>query len=116
MIFFLETKNDSCYFAWLNGNIIGSEGIYDSMYEYSHCNSNYQDCLWFAPCDETNHWECQTVSQKGGRWYKAQCDAEDGNHLNACMVLKGKQLNMTGIFTRKLKAHYLYPAVRPLHF
>ena len=84
------------------------------MYEYSHCNSNYQDCLWFAPCDETNHWECQTVSAKGGRWYKDKCDAEDGNHLNACMVLKGKQLNMTGIFTRKLSLRVpwcLHPSI-----
>ena len=74
------------------------------MFEYSHCNSLYQDCLWFAPCDEDNHWECQTKSQKGQRWYKAQCDTEDGNHLNGCQIQKGKQLNMTGVFTRERRS------------
>ena len=46
-------------------------------------------------------YDCNPKSSPGKRWYPDHCDGENLNHLYACQVPRGKQLNLTNIFHRE---------------
>ena len=90
-----ETGNNTKEFQWTDGNIIGTEGWFDSRAPNLHYNTVKQDCLYHAPCNEAEHWDCQIKSGKGSRWYNDRCDEEALEHLTACQIGKGKQVDCT---------------------
>ena len=102
MCHILETTNDSEVFKWTDGHTIGEDGFFDSQANNLHYNSNQQECLYHAPCNELEHWDCKIKSSPGHRWYNDRCDEEGLQHLYACQIQKGKEMNLTGIFHRKL--------------
>ena len=98
MCHILETTNDSEVFKWTDGHTIGEDGFFDSRANNLHYNSKQQECLYHAPCNEDEHWDCKVKSAPGHRWYNSRCDEEGLQHLYACQILKGKEMNLTGIF------------------
>ena len=98
---FAETTNDSKVFKWTDGHTIGEAGFnFDSRADHLNYNSNYQECLYHAPCNEEEHWNCNPKSSPGKRWYNDRCDEDGLQHLYGCQIPKGKEMNLTGIFNR----------------
>ena len=56
-------------------------------------------------------YDCNPKSSPGKRWYPDHCDGENLNHLYACQVPRGKQLNLTNIFHREYIFIFIEPYV-----
>ena len=67
MLVILETEKN-CEFAWPDGDIIGKDDNFNSIADHQTCNSNIEECLYLAPCNEDEWYDCRIRSTA------VQCD------------------------------------------
>ena len=56
MLVILETEKN-CEFSWPDGDIIGKDDNYNSIADHQNCNSNIEECLYLAPCNEAEWYD-----------------------------------------------------------
>ena len=61
MLVILETEKN-CEFSWPDGDIVGKDDNYNSIADHQNCNSNIEECLYLAPCNEDEWYDCRIGS------------------------------------------------------
>ena len=62
MLVILETEKN-CEFAWPDGDIIGKDDNFNSIADHQTCNSNIEECLYLAPCNEDEWYDTYIVKE-----------------------------------------------------